>query len=68
MEGSQKLLHLLTYKTVNKKNGKLMDKIAEEIPCNKFCAYLIGPYKMCRKENDADLLLKPITMIDLVTG
>ena len=40
-----------TYKTVNKKSGKLPDKIAEETLWNKLCVDLIGPYKNVGKVN-----------------
>ena len=36
-------------KQSNKKCGKLPAKLAEEIPCNKICVDLIGPYVISRK-------------------
>ena len=35
--------------TVNKKNGELPAKLADEIPWNKLSIDLIGPYKICTK-------------------
>ena len=55
-----------TYKTVNKKYGKLPAKLAEETPPNKLCVDLIGPYKIRIKGKDP-LILKYVTMIDPVT-
>ena len=49
------------------KNGQLYAKIEEEIPLNKLCVDLIGPYKICRKGGDP-LILRAVTMIDPVTG
>ena len=56
-----------TYKTVNKRYGKLPAKIVEEIPWNKLCEYLIVPYKTRRKVKDP-LILKYVTIIDPITG
>ena len=49
------------------KYGKLSVKLAEEIPWNKLCVDLIGPYKIHIKGREP-LILKDLTMIDLVTG
>ena len=38
-----------TYKTVNKKYGKLSAKLAEEILWNKVCIDLIDPKKYAEK-------------------
>ena len=56
-----------TYKTFNKKYGKLPAKLAEETPWNKICVDIIGPYKICRKGR-YNLIKKYVTMIDPVTG
>ena len=37
---------ILMYKMVNKNYGELPAKLADEIPWNKLCVYLIGPYKI----------------------
>ena len=49
------------------KNGKFPAKLAEEIPWNKLCVDLIGPYKIRIKGRD-NIILKAVTMIDPVTG
>ena len=36
---------------LNKKNGKLLAKLYEEIPWNKLCVDLIGTYVIRRKGN-----------------
>ena len=55
-----------TYKTVNKKYGKLPAKLAEETLWNKVYVDLIGPYKI-RGKGEETLILKALTMIDPVT-
>ena len=55
-------------KRSNKKYGKLRAKLDEEIPCNKVCVDLIGPYFIRRKGKKENLHLKAVTMIDPVTG
>ena len=50
-----------------KKYGKLPAKTVEEIPWNKLCVDLIGPYKICRKGKEP-LISKDVNMIDPVTG
>ena len=53
-----------TYKMVNKNTySRLPDKLAEETPQNKLCAYIIGPYKIRIKGRDT-LILKAVTMRD----
>ena len=52
----------------NKRYGKLSAKEAEEIPWNKLCVDLIGPYVIIRRLNKENLNLKAITMIYFVTG
>ena len=48
--------------------GKLPDKLAEEIPWNKLCVYLIVPYIILQKDKKENLHLKAVTMINPVTG
>ena len=55
-----------TYKTFNKKHGKLPDKLAEETPWNKLCVDLIGTYKILRKGKQP-IILKAVTIIYPVT-
>ena len=55
-------------KKSNEKYGKLPAKLAEEIPWNKLCVYLIGPYFIRRKGKKENLHLKAVTIIDPVTG
>ena len=55
-------------KLSNKKHGKLPDKVAEEIPQNKICVYIIGPYVIHRKGKKENINLKSVTMIDTITG
>ena len=62
------LWHLSTYKTTKLKYGKLPSKLAEEIPWNKLCVYIIGPYVKRRKGKKENLHLKYVTMINPVTG
>ena len=52
----------------NKKYGKLPAKLVEEIPRNKICVYLIGPYIIKGKGTEKKLHLKAVTMIYPVTG
>ena len=54
-------------KRSNKKYGKLPAKLAEEIPRNKLCVDLIGPYAIRRKGKKENLNLKEVTMINPVT-
>ena len=49
------------------KNGKLPAKLAEETSWNKLCVYIIGPYRI-RINGKMPLILKPVTMIDPITG
>ena len=49
-----------------KRYGELPAKLVEEIPWNKLCVDLIGPYKIRRKWREP-LILKFVTMIDPVT-
>ena len=56
-----------TYKTANKRYGKILTKLAEEIPWNKLYVDLIGPYKI-RIKGMEPLILKYVTIIDPVTG
>ena len=46
---SHRIRRMLRYKILNKKNSQLPAKIAEEIPWNKICVDLIGPYNIRRK-------------------
>ena len=43
-------------------------KLAEEIPWNKLCVYIIGPYVKRRKGKKENLNLKAVIMFDPVTG
>ena len=52
----------------NKKCGKLLSRLAEEMPWNKICVDIIGPYFIRRKGNRESLHLKAVMMIDPVTG
>ena len=52
------------YKKVKWKNGILTDNKAEEIPRNKLCVYLIGPYKIFSKRKKEKVSLKSATMIN----
>ena len=54
-------------KRPNKKYDKLPAKLAEKIPCNELCVYIIGPYFIRRKGQKGHLHLKSIMMIDPVT-
>ena len=56
-----------TYKTVNKKYGKVPAKLAEETTWNKLYVYLIGPYKI-RRKGEEPIFLKAVTMIDPATA
>ena len=49
------------------KYGLLPPKEAEAKPWDKLCIVLIGPYKI-RRKGKKDLIMKAVTMIDLVTG
>ena len=51
-----------------KKYGKLSDNLSEEIPWNKLCVDIIGPYVIRRKCNKENLHLKAVMIIDSVTG
>ena len=53
--------------TFNKKNGKLPAKLAEEMPRNKLCVNLKGPYRIPRKGKEPKIL-EAVTMIEPVTG
>ena len=55
-------------KRSNIKYVKLPSKESVEIPCNKICVYIIGPYSIIRKVNKENLNLKVLIMIDPVTG
>ena len=55
-------------KLLNKKYGKLTAKLAEEIPWNKLCVYLIGPSVIRRRNKKENLHLKSVVIIDPVTG
>ena len=48
------------------KNGKLHAKLAEEIPWNKLCVDITGPYKIYRKGRET-IILKAVTIIDPIT-
>ena len=52
----------------NKKYGKLTAKEAEEIPRNKLCVDIIGPYMIRRNRKKENLNLKAVSMIYPVTG
>ena len=54
-------------KRSNKKYGKLLAKLAGEIPQNKIFVDLIGPYAIRRKGQKENLHLKYVTMINPVT-
>ena len=56
-----------TQKTVNKKYGKLPDKLAKETPWNKLCVDLIAPYKI-RRKGKYTIILKAVTRIEPITG
>ena len=53
-------------KRSNIKYGTSPAKLDEEIPWNKLCVYLIGPYVIIRKVSKGNLHLKSVTMIDMV--
>ena len=55
-------------KRSNIKYGNLPAKESEEIPRNKLCVYLIGPYIIRRKWQKENINIKAVTMIDHVTG
>ena len=55
-------------KWLNKKYGKLTSKEAEEIPWNKICVDIIGPFVISRKTQKDNLNLKYFIMIEPVTG
>ena len=55
-------------KLSNKKHGKLLAKLAEEIPWNKICVDLIGTYVIRRKDKQENLHIKAVKMINPVTG
>ena len=55
-------------KRLNIKYVKLPSKLDEEIPWNKLCVGLIGPYIIRREWNKEKLHLKSVTMIYSVTG
>ena len=55
-------------KQSNIKYGELPAKEAEEIPWNKLCVDLIGPYFIIRKGQKENLHIKDVTMISSVTG
>ena len=52
---------------VNKKYSKISAKLAEEMPWNKICVYLIGPFKVRRKVIEP-IILKAVTTIDTAIG
>ena len=52
----------------NKKYGKLLAKLAEEILWNKLCVDIIGPYVIKRKFKKETLHIKVVTNIGPVTG
>ena len=54
-------------KQSNKQYGKLPAKLAGEIPWNKICVDIIGPYVINIMGNKYNLHIKAITMIDPVT-
>ena len=49
------------------KKGKLPEKAVEETPWNILCVDLIYPYKIHQRGEEM-LILKPVTMINPVTG
>ena len=55
-------------KPPNKKYGKLPDKLAKEIPQNKLCVGLIGPYVIQHKGKKENLHLKDVAIINTITG
>ena len=55
-----------TYKTANKKYGKLPVKLTEETLRNKLCVDIKGPYKI-RRKGKHPLISKDANMIDPVT-
>ena len=55
-------------KPSNKKYGELPDKLSKEIPRNKLCVDLIGPYVIRRKSKKGNPQLKSVTIIESVTG
>ena len=55
-------------KQSTKKSYKFPANLAEEKPRNKLCVDLICSYKICRKENKDDLILKVVTIINSITG
>ena len=55
-------------KQSNKKHGKLPAKLSEEIPWNKICVDLIGPYVIRRKGKKENLHLEALIIINTVTG
>ena len=55
-------------KLPNEKQCKLPAKLAKEIPQNKFCVDIIGPYVIQRNNNKEKLHLQAVTIIDPVTG
>ena len=65
-EGSHRMRHTPTQKTINKKYVTLTAKLVEETSWNKLCVDLMGPYQICRKSKQP-LILKCVTMIELVT-
>ena len=55
-----------TYKTANKKLGKLTAKLVEEPPWNILFVDLIGPYKIHKKGKEP-IILKVVIIIDPFT-
>ena len=52
----------------NKKYGRLPAKLAEDIPWNKICVGLVGPYVIQINGKKGNLWLKAVTVVDPVTG
>ena len=55
-------------KLSNKKCGKLTAKLSEEIPQNKLCVDLLGPYFIKIKGRKENLHSKDVMMMDSVIG
>ena len=51
-----------------KKHGTLPATVDEEIPLNKLCVHIIGPYITHKNGKKEILNLKAVTMMDNVTG
>ena len=55
-------------KQSNNKYGRLLSKLAEEIPWNKICVDIILPYLIRIKGKKENLHLKAVAVIDSATG